>query len=96
MKKTKMNLDQMSSKEFKKRRVELKKKSSSATTSCEVREGVTYESAILSQTSSIPNDKLETIPPPTEQLHQVPLPPDEYSRVFFDLETTGLGQCVKL
>uniref|UniRef100_K1PJH7 Uncharacterized protein n=1 Tax=Magallana gigas TaxID=29159 RepID=K1PJH7_MAGGI len=90
MKKRKMNLDQISTKEFKKRRVELKKKSSSATSSSEIREGVTYESAVLSQTGSIPNDKLETIPSPPEQLHQVPLPPDEYNRVYFDLETTGL------
>lgn len=91
-----MNLDQISSKEFKKRKVELKKKSSSATTSSEIREGITYESAVLSQTGTFPNDKLETIPSPPEQLHQVPLPSDEYSRVYFDLETTGLGQCVKL
>lgn len=62
-KKRKLNLDQISAKEFKKRTVELKEKSSSATTSSEIREGVTYESAVLSQTGSIPNDKLETIPP---------------------------------
>ena len=96
MKKRKKNLDQISSKEFKKRRVELKKKSSSATASSETREGVTYESGVLSQTSNIPNDRLESIPPPPDQLHQVPLPPGDYSRVYFDLETTGLGQCMKL
>jgi hypothetical protein len=95
MKKRKKNMDQISSKEFKKRRVELKK-SSSATASSETREGVTYESGVLSQTSSIPHDRREIIPPPPEQLHQVPLPPGDYSRIYFDLETTGLGQCMKL
>lgn len=74
----------------------MKKKSSSATTLYEIREGVTYESAVLSQTGGIPNDRLETVPFRPEQLHQVALPPDEYIRVYFDLETTGLGLCVKL
>ncbi|XP_078318478.1 uncharacterized protein LOC111118926 isoform X6 [Crassostrea virginica] len=69
---------------------ETKKKSSISTTTVETIEGITYEGGILSQRANIPVDELETIPPPPPQLVQEPLPPDNYSRVFFDLETTGL------
>ena len=39
---------------------------------------------------SLDAEQSETIPPPPPQLVQQPLPPDKYSRVYFDLETTGL------
>ena len=68
-----------------------KNPSSTSTTLVETREEFTYESGILSQRTHIPVDELETSPPPPPQLVQQPLPPDNYSRVYFDLETTGLG-----
>ncbi|XP_061170845.1 uncharacterized protein LOC133180315 [Saccostrea echinata] len=87
-----MNAEKSSTKECKIRRVQLKKKSSVSTTTVETREGITYESGVLSQTANIPVHQLETIPPPPPPQHiQVPLPPDDYNREYFDLETTGLG-----
>ncbi|XP_062575255.1 uncharacterized protein LOC134237171 [Saccostrea cucullata] len=91
MRKRQSNAEKYCTKEFKRRRVELKKSASTASSSLETREGVTYRSGVLSTSSNIPDSDIETIPPPPEQLQQTPLPPCQYSRVYFDLETTGLG-----
>ena len=40
---------------------------------------------------SLYTEQSETIPPPPPQLVQQPLPSDNNSRVYFDLETNGLG-----
>lgn len=61
MKKRKMNLDQIFIKEFKKRRVELKKKLLFVIILFEIREGVIYESVVFLQIGSIFNDKFEII-----------------------------------
>ncbi|XP_061181484.1 maternal protein exuperantia-like [Saccostrea echinata] len=91
MRKRHSNAEKYCTKEFKRRRVQLKKSASNAASSSETREGVTYRSGVLSTTSSIPDSDMETIPPPPQHLQQNPLPPCQYSRVYFDLETTGLG-----
>lgn len=61
MKKRKMDLDQIFIKEFKKRRVELKKKLLFVIFLFEIREGVIYESVVFLQIGSIFNDKFEII-----------------------------------
>lgn len=38
----------------------------------------------------------EIPPPPSPPLHQLPLPAKCYTRVYFDLETTGLGMWLSL
>jgi uncharacterized protein YprB with RNaseH-like and TPR domain len=91
MKKRKVNAEKTSTRECKIRRVQLKKKSSVSTSTVETREGVTYESGVLLQTADIPTHDFETIPAPPPHHVQIPLPSDAYSRVYFDLETTGLG-----
>ena len=40
---------------------------------------------------SLYTEQSDTIPPPPPQLVQQPLPSDNNSRVYFDLETNGLG-----
>lgn len=66
MLKRQSNAEQYCTKEFKRRRVELKKRASAAASPSETREGVTYRSGVLSTTSSIPDNDMDTIPPPPE------------------------------
>ena len=57
----------------------------------EMREGITYQTGV--DVTGFPSESLEEIPPPPIPVLQLPLPSDDYTRVYFDLETTGLGMC---
>jgi uncharacterized protein YprB with RNaseH-like and TPR domain len=91
MRKRQSDTERLNTKEFKRQRVERKKTASASASSSETREGVSYRSGVLSTAGSIPDSEMETIPQPPVELHETPLPPHEYSRIYFDLETTGLG-----
>ena len=58
-------------------------------TTLELREGLTYETAV--DDTGYTAESIEEIPPPPSPVQQVPLPAKQYTRVYFDLETTGLG-----
>lgn len=70
MLKKESNSEKYCSKEFKKRRVELKKSASTAASPSE-----TNRSGVYSTTISITASDMETIQPTPEQLQQTPLPP---------------------
>ncbi|CAC5392636.1 unnamed protein product [Mytilus coruscus] len=61
----------------------------------EIREGKTYESGVLTATSSTNTDNhtIECIPPPEPEAEARPIPLKATTCVYFDLETTGFGIC---
>lgn len=58
-------------------------------TTLELRAGLTYQTAV--DVADYPAESIHEIPPPPLPIHQLPLPAKCYTRVYFDLETTGLG-----
>ncbi|KAK3085680.1 hypothetical protein FSP39_007048 [Pinctada imbricata] len=75
--------------EFKRRRRELKSTETRKTRASEIREGVTYQTNV--DNDGYAKSATEEIPPPPVTPHEVPLQRKEYTRIYFDLETTGLG-----
>ena len=75
--------------EFKRRRRDLKSTESRKTRASEIREGVTYQTGV--ENAGYPKEATEQIPLPPVAPHEVPLDSKEYTRIYFDLKTTGLG-----
>ncbi|XP_062604243.1 uncharacterized protein LOC134266031 [Saccostrea cucullata] len=78
--------------EFKRRRREKKEQQSKHQKTCEVREGVSYETGVDMNNNICSDDVCEIPPPITEPTCTVIKPGMDYAYVAFDLETTGLGQ----
>lgn len=55
----------------------------------ELRDGLKYQTAV--DVTDYPAESIDKIPPPPSPIDQLPLPSKCYTRVYFDLETTGLG-----
>ncbi|XP_061176202.1 uncharacterized protein LOC133185163 [Saccostrea echinata] len=73
----------------KRRRNELKHSSQNKTTTTEMREGLSYKTAV--DLAGYSSESTEEIPSPMQPVEQTPLPTACYTHVYFDLETTGLG-----
>ena len=75
---------------YKRRRYELKNSHQNKTTTTEMREGLSYETAV--DVAGYSAESTEEIPPPMQPPVQRALPQQLYTRVYFDLETTGFGK----
>ena len=58
-----------------------------------MREGISYKTAVDIAGYSV--ESTEEIPPPMQQIVQKALSQQLYTRVYFDLETTGFGKSMK-
>ena len=75
---------------YKRRRYELKNSHQNKTTTTEMREGLSYKTSV--DVAGYSTESNEEIPPPIQPLVQRALRQQLYSRVYFDVETTGFGK----
>ncbi|VDI29420.1 Hypothetical predicted protein [Mytilus galloprovincialis] len=78
-------------KKAKLRRLELKTERNQDISSCEVREGISYQSGIDMEESRLDPENITEIPPPRTSRIEASPKHDSVTEIFFDIEATGLS-----
>ncbi|XP_063443777.1 protein PML-like isoform X1 [Mytilus galloprovincialis] len=79
-------------KKAKLRRLELKTERNQDISSCEVREGISYQSGIDMEESRLDPENITEIPPPRTSRIEASPKHDSVTEIFFDIEATGLSR----
>ncbi|XP_063446744.1 uncharacterized protein LOC134726274 [Mytilus trossulus] len=79
-------------KKAKLRRLELKTERNQDISSCEVREGISYQSGIDMEESRLDPENITEIPPPRTSRIEASPKHDCVTEIFFDIEATGLSR----
>ena len=66
----------------------MKNKQQRKITNLELREGLAYQTAV--DVAGYSAESIQEIPPPPLPIQQMPMPANDYTRVYFDLVITGL------
>ena len=66
----------------------MKNKQQRKITNLELREGLAYQKAV--DVAGYSAESIQEIPPPPLPIQQMPMPANDYTRVYFDLVITGL------